>query len=188
MASGSQEQITTPENIFDKSSKVRSTKSHSTGNGSWIATVIAALIVGLLGGIVAGMQIGKSSSTTNRGSQSLQGGMGGSMQGHDGAMGTVTAVTSDSVTIKSDRGDSDSTVTYAITSDTKVTDGDETAAVSDIAVGDAVMVQTGSSSSSSNGSGAKTAVRIEINPTMGGERGGAGGPDGTASSSSTTTQ
>lgn len=187
MTSGNQEQVVTPENILDTPPKVKSTKSHTTGNGGWIAAVIAALVMGLLGGIVAGMQIGKSSFSTSPGNQSQQDGMGGGMQGR-GAMGTVTAVTSDSITIKSDRSDSDTTTTYAITSDTKVTDGNETAAVSDIAVGDAVMVQTGSSSSSSNGSGAKTAVRIEINPTMSGERGGAGGPDGTASSGSATTQ
>ena len=186
MALINSDQISTPETILDAPSKVRSSKPISNGsNGGWIAAIIGALVIGLFGGIIAGMQIGKSTSTNGQGGQSAQGGM-GRMGQNRGTMGTVTSVSNSSITVKDTR--QNESVTYTITSDTKVTNDGETAAVSDIAVGDTVMVRTGSSSSSNGSSSTKTATRIEINPTMGGEQGSAGGPDDTTSSGSATTQ
>lgn len=104
----------------------------------------------------------------------------GGMRG-GGTMGTVTAVTSDSIVVEDTR--QNTTVTYAITSDTTVTDDGTTASVSDIAVGDTVLIRATSTSSSSSSDGSattKTASSIVLNPSM------QSGPGNQSSSSSST--
>lgn len=98
-------------------------------------------------------------------------GMGGTRA--RGGIGSVTAISSNSMTVKSER--SDSSTTYSLTSSTAVINNDTNLSISDIKVGDTVMVQTSSSDN-------KTATKIIINPTMPG-----GGPNmqqGSSSSSS----
>jgi hypothetical protein len=85
--------------------------------------------------------------------------MGGNMQG---AMGEVTAVSSSSITIEDIR--MGTTSTYSITSSTEILDSGEAAKVSDIEVGDNVMVVASSTDS-------ERAEQIMINPGMGGPSG-----------------
>jgi len=86
--------------------------------------------------------------------------MGGGQFGR-GGLGTVTAVTDSSITIKDQRQDEETS--YAITADTSVMDDSDDAAVSDIKVGDTVMIQSDDSESDT-----KTATTIRLNPSFGG--------------------
>jgi hypothetical protein len=113
---------------------------------------------------------GGQGSTT--GASGSFGGPGGNAQ--MGSFGTVTAISSDSISVKDQR--TSSVKTYSITSATTVTDDGSTSTVSAIAVGDSIMVQSSSSSST-------TASTINLNPTMGGP----GGASTTAPTSSSTT-
>lgn len=69
--------------------------------------------------------------------------------------GEVTAVDSDSVTVKSSDG---FTKTWKLTSDTKVREGRDEAAIADIAVGDTVHVGSGDTGATD------TAARVGIRP------------------------
>lgn len=162
----------------------RPSQHTKVNNGGWWAALAATLVVGVVGGLVIGIQIGKndSSTTAATGGQFGNGVMGsdGGMRG-GGTMGTVTAVTSDSIVVEDTR--QNTTVTYAITSDTTVTDDGTTASVSDIAVGDTVLIRATSTSSSSSSDGSattKTASSIVLNPSM------QSGPGNQSSSSSST--
>lgn len=112
---------------------------------------VVALVLGGAGGFFAGYQAGGAND--NAGQQGQQVGMNGGPNGMMGGgqfgmggLGEVTAISSDSVTIKDQRqGDE---TTYDITSDTEVTDDGESAAVSDIAVGDTVMIRSSDDSDS----------------------------------------
>lgn len=126
----------------------------------WVAggTVVVILLVAAYS---IGLQVGKGNSTTVAGtngfgsmmrgygdfddsssSQSTQNGMpSGDFRGGRGTMGgsgTVTAVSSTSISIKGSMGGG--ITTYTINSSTTVTDGSSTKAVSDIATGDTVRV------------------------------------------------
>lgn len=166
MATRQTEQISTSEEVLGEPlTTYQSSKpwDKSTKSG-WIAAVCAALVVGLIGGFVGGMQVGKSSGTVADGTgafggQSQQGGPGGMMR-RMGAFGTVTAVSSSSITIQDQM--QGVTTTYAITSSTTVTDNGSSASVDDIKVDDTVMIQTDSSSSSDGA----TATSIMLNPSM----------------------
>lgn len=146
----------------------RSRQQLSGGNGGWWAAVVAALVVGAIGGIIVGIQMGKGSSTTaNTGAMGDDGQqMGGGFGMRGGTMGTVTAISSDSITVEDTRRSTE--VTYTITSSTTVTDSGSSVTASDITVGDSVIVQSDSTSSSSDSDDAtvKTATSIELNPTM----------------------
>ena len=138
------------------------------------AIIVGAVVIGV-GGFVGGMQFqkGKGSTTNASGQQQTTDQAGGAFGGRGmgmgrGAFGTVTAVNSSSITVKNDRQGTESTLT--ISSDTKVTDNGSTASVSDITVGDQVMVQTDTTDT-------KKATQIRLNPTM---------PGGTQPSQSTT--
>ncbi|QHN42849.1 hypothetical protein GII36_03215 [Candidatus Mycosynbacter amalyticus] len=167
------EQMTTPPSVARQESSAK-----------WYIAIVVAIVVSAGAGLFAGMQIGKASNGSGmQGMDSMSGQRGGSGMMR-GGFGTVTTVSDSSVTIESrmmrmGQGDSDSnsegsTTTYKITSDTKVTNNGEAAAISDIKTGDTVRVETSNSSSD-------TATTIELNPQM---RGGPGaGTQGTSQSS-----
>lgn len=126
-----------------------------------VAVVVAVAALGFFGGMQ--YQKSKVSSTTTTGQQT--GGYGMGMNGidgrasHMGEFGTVTAVSSTSISVKNDR--TSSTKTYAISSSTTFTKDSASAAYSDVTVGDTVLVEANSSDSS-------TASSIVINPSMNG--------------------
>lgn len=133
---------------------------------NYLKPAIAAVTVIVLCGIsfTAGQSYQKSHSkdtqttaNTRFGSQGMAGGPGGFGNGQRPTVGQVTAVSSDSITIKNDRTGSDQTL--KITSSTVVENNGSTASVSDVKVGDTAFVQL-----DSNDSGA--ASRIILNPTM----------------------
>jgi hypothetical protein len=112
------------------------------------------------------------------GSQSQAGGPGG-FGGRQmrGSVGTVSAVSSDSITIKTVSGD---TKTYKITSSTTVENDGSTGSVSDIKTGDTVAIRTESSDSS-------TASRILLNADMPPNQSGDTGQSDTTGSSDSST-
>jgi len=93
-----------------------------------------------------------------------------------GGLGTVTAISSSSITVQNSRSGQSST--YAITSSTEISDDGQSASASSIAQGETVIVVPSSSNSSD-------ASRILVNPSFGGY-GGGGGFGGSSSGSSTT--
>ncbi len=139
-------------------------------NTKIIAVVVLALVIGL-GGFFAGVgyQKGKVTTVANasttgqagQGAAGAQGGFGGRAgRSMNGSLGTVTAVSSTSISVADQR--SSTTKTYDISGDTTVSDNGATAAVTDITVGDTVLVSTGSSTSTA-------ATRIMLNPSFGGQ-------------------
>lgn len=79
--------------------------------------------------------------------------------GMRGGLGTVTSVSSSSITITTDLNNASKT--YSIDSNTKIYNNGQTASVSDIKSGDQVLIRT-------SGSGSTTATQIDINPSRGG--------------------
>lgn len=172
---------TTPEDVFDQPSEMAHQHQHQhhqqqiTSAGSKTGLIIVVAVCSLLIGGAGGYAIGHSKSSSanlpgsgqmgsfGSGSSSGQGGPGGRMGMMGGAMGTVTAISSDSITVE-DQMNSESK-TFSITSSTTVTEGGSTASLSDISTGDTVMVRTARSSSSSSSS-SSVATSIVINPTM----------------------
>ena len=141
-----------------------------------LAVVVAVAGMGFFGGVQ--YQKGRKNTATSNGQfQSFGdgsgnfGGQGGMRGGQMGEFGSVTAVSSTSISVKINR--SGETKTYTINSSTTITKDSATASASDIAVGDTVIVQASDSDST-------TATRIVINPSMN------GGPQ--MESSGTTTQ
>ena len=151
-----------------KSSRPRKPRSSKVG---WVGGIVGAFIIGTGSGVALGMQISKSSSQPVEGmvpnGQMQQPSGGGNRRGR-GETGTVTTISSDSITIKSSRGEAE--IKYTITDSTTVTDNGETASVGDIQVGDTVRVQTGTTDGETT-----TATNIEVNPTENIDRGGPGG-------------
>lgn len=82
-----------------------------------------------------------------------------------GGIGTVTAVTSTSITINDQR--TSTSKTYTINSSTAITDNGQTVDTSDIKTGDTVFIST-------DGTGSTVASRILVNPNFGGGFGGPG--------------
>lgn len=159
-------------------SRVQPPKKHSR-LGLIFAIIGIALVMGV-GGFAIGLQVGKSSSSTNKNSTSAPGGsMNGQRSGNMGTMGTVTAISSTSITVKDTRENKETT--YSITSSTTVTDNGASSSVSAIKTGDQVLIRTSSSGSSDSSS--KVATSIQLNPSMpsGGQ---GGGPNGTSGSDS----
>jgi len=132
---------------------------------------IAGLIVGVvligIASFFGGVQYQKGKNNTVATTDGQSQGMGGNgmvMMGPGGGQrmgeaGTVTAVSSSSISFNSQR--TGSVVTYAITSSTTITDNGSTVTASDIAVGDMVLVE-------SSGSGSTTATNIIVNPSPNG--------------------
>lgn len=156
---------TDPDTVFADEGSGKPRKNGRPFSGAVIATMIGVLLLGALGGFVAGAQVGKTSSATASQRDGGPGGAGGQMGGPgamNGTFGEVTAVSSTSITVKDQR--SSESTTYKINDDTKITDGGNTAAVTDITKGDTVMIATSDSDDT-------TASSIKLNPSMGGPRG-----------------
>jgi hypothetical protein len=137
-----------------------------------VMAVVLLCGVSFYGGIA--YQKGRPNSATALNGQTGQGtnapgGMSG-FQGRqmNGSVGAVTAIDSSSITVKNQRTSQDKT--YTITSTTTVTNDDANASISDIKVGDTVMVQASTDDTSA-------ATRILLNPSLG------GGPSSQSSSS-----
>jgi hypothetical protein len=126
-----------------------------------IVALVCAVIFGSLGyWFGKGSQDKSAASPTGGTSQFGAGGPGG--QGgfrRMGGIGAVTVVSDTSITIDNTR--TGSTNTYTIDSSTSVTNNGAVASISDIKVGDNVLVSTVSSTSTA-------ATRIVINPSFGG--------------------
>jgi hypothetical protein len=129
-------------------------------------------------------QKGKSPATTQAANSTTQtgqfGGEGGGFGGGGGqrgnrAIGTVSAISSSSITVTTRGG---TAATYAITSSTTVTNGGSSASVSDIQTGDTVFIMLDTSN-------AKDAASIAVNPSFGGG-GGQATPDSSSSTNSDT--
>ncbi len=119
--------------------------------------ITVVVVLGLALSFCAGMQVEKHG---NRGNH-FAGDERGLMQNRAGGMrrmgglGSVTAVSSSSITVQNQR--TGTSTTYTIDSSTKITNNGATAAISDIKTGATVLVRTSSSSTT-------TATTIEVNP------------------------
>ncbi len=134
--------------------------------GTILAVGIVAVIVGGVGGILVGYQIGNTNDIDDGQRAGLNGDLGGGMMGGGqfgpGGFGTVSKVDSGSITVEDQRQGEETT--YSITTDTTITDNDESASISDIKVGDMVMIQSDDDSDADT----KTATSIQLNPSFGG--------------------
>ncbi len=101
---------------------------------------------------------------------------GGGFRRGGGGFGTVSAVTSSSITIDNPR--TGTSKTYSITSSTKITSAGQSASISSIAKGDRVIVMPSTNNSS-------IAATIIVNPSFGGGFGGAAPTQSGGSSTST---
>jgi Domain of unknown function (DUF5666) len=118
--------------------------------------VVVCTVLGFVGGIA--FQKGRQSTIVSQ--QGMNGfgqaGPGGSRFAGAG-IGAVTAVSDSSITVQDERRGT--TKTYAVTSATTVTNNNSTAVLSDIKVGDTVMIEASTSDSTQ-------AARIVLNPQM----------------------
>lgn len=143
-----------------------------------IAILVAAILLAGLsfyGGVQ--YQKGRHTATTTTttgaaGSPSTQGGS-RFRGGQRPTFGSVTAISSTSITVDSQSGTS---TTFSITSSTTITDSGQTTTTSDISTGDTVAVVASTSDSTQ-------AARILVNPSFGG----GGGSNPTSTPDSTTT-
>jgi hypothetical protein len=132
----------------------------------YVPIVLVAALIGLLG-FAGGVQYEKG-HVPIRPVAGLQmpgpGGRFGYRGAHRtrGALGTVTSVSSSSITIQNQRSGTDET--FKITSTTTVTNNGTSASVSDIKNGTSVLVRT-------TGSDANTASQILLNPQLPGGAG-----------------
>lgn len=150
----------------------------------YIATAAAVVLAGA-GGFFGGIQYEKSVAGSGAQQGSMNGtnvpggsGFGGRGGGfrRAGGLGTVTAISSDSITISETQGPQSgsstaTSKTYKITSSTTVTNNGSSASVSDIKTGDRVIIRTSSSDTT-------TATSIMDNPSFGGAPGGQTQSDG----------
>ncbi len=131
-----------------------------------IKLLIGVFILIVLCGLsfIGGVYYQKSKHTTiattngqpNRGFGG-QGGFFGMGGGRRGAIGQVTAINATSISVKNSRTGTVSTLT--ITSNTQVTNGGQAATITDVKVGDNVIVRPSSTDASQ-------AAQIIINPTQ----------------------
>ncbi len=126
--------------------------------------VIVLMALSFYGGV--SYEKGHKTSTTAVSSRFGAGGgrFGGGFRA-DIVVGTVSSISTSSITVNDNR--TGSTVTLAITSTTQITNNGQSASVSDIQSGDTVFVQKDTSNTSD-------AARIMINPSFGGFGGGGG--------------
>ena len=128
---------------------------------------VALLVVGLGAGFIGGMSYQKHHQSSTTSSSANQMGTAGGFGGRGGggfrnslrAVGTVTAVDSSSISIQERR--TGTTTAYTISSSTTVTNNGQSASVSDIKVGDTVVLTKASSTS-------QAATQINLNPSFGG--------------------
>jgi len=123
--------------------------------------VFLLLIASFFGGVYYEKGNGKTVQTGPVGAFGAQGGTGGQRL-RNGTFGTVTAVSDSSITVNETRNNT--TATYAVTANTTVTTNGSAGSVSDIKVGDSVLIVASSSDT-------KTATRI-VDGIQGGPGGG----------------
>jgi len=153
---------------------------------SWLKPVATGLLVvtvgvaSFFGGMAVGgndepkqVAVGGSGQDGQNIPNQPGGSMGGEMPGRMGAMGEVTAVSAFSISIEDLRSGEAST--FSINSSTEILDEGETAEVSDIEVGDNVMVVPDDSDEA-------VAAQIMIEPAIGGPGGRGMTPPGEMSS------
>jgi hypothetical protein len=140
--------------------------SHKQKSLSKPILMVVVAIVFAAAFFVGGMKYQKgkdktSSSSTAFSRTGFGGGQAGSFGGRqmDGSIGTVTAISSSSISVQDQR--TSSTKTYNINSSTQITDSGSTVSYSSISTGDTVLVRTSSSTST-------TAETIMVNPSFGG--------------------
>lgn len=148
----------------------------------YILVVVAVGCLGFAGG-AAWQRSAQSSTTSGRQFLSTQdnvfgqnGPIGNRMNGARPVMGTVSEITSTSITVADM---SSQTSTYTITSSTTVTNSSSNASLSDIKEGDTVAIIASTTDN-------KEAARIMLNPSFG--RGFGGGQNGEAADQQTTLQ
>jgi hypothetical protein len=162
-------------------------RAHKKSRGTFtitkpVAMVIAAVILVIIsfyGGVQ--YQKGRHPVTTTTTASSAgapstsfgQGGGGRFRGGQRPTFGSVTAISSTSITVDNQSGTS---VTFAITSSTTITDSGQTTTTSDISTGETVAVIASTTDSTQ-------AARILVNPSFGG---GGNAPTSTPDNSSTT--
>jgi len=150
---------------------IRVPKPRTPRAGKLAATIAIALLIAL-GGFYSGVhyQKGRQKNTAATSNQSATGsGFGGGnfgggfrRQGNANRLiGTVSAISSTSITVQSRTGTSK---TLAITSSTTITNNGATASASDIQTGDTVFVTIDSSKTAN-------AASIALNPSFGGGQG-----------------
>jgi hypothetical protein len=150
-----------PDNLKSVSHKT----SKNFASKLFIGIVALIIVVGL--SFWGGAQYQKSHSsskvaTTTSSASNFSGGFGGGGyvgRAAYGSFGTVTAISSTSISVQDTR--SGSTKSYVITSSTIITDNSSTVTYSDIQDGDTVIVTATSTSPT-------TATRINVNPSYGG--------------------
>jgi len=171
--------------LSEYTNRPKSSSNRPVGLPPRVGLLVAAAVVLVGVGFFAGMQYqkgktptvaaSKTASTSSNGSSGASGYGGGFRRG-DRAFGTVTAVSSSSITIQNSRtGSAD---TYTLTSSTTVTDSGQSSSISAIQTGDTVMVTLDSSNT-------QDVTAIMLNPSFGGGAGGySGGSSGNSGSSS----
>ena len=143
------------------------------------ATMIVVVVVIAIAAFVGGTQYEKShlkTDASNNKFSSLE--SSGRFPGggnNSRVFGTVSAISSSSISIDNSR--SGSTSTLSITSSTTITDAGQSSSISDIQTGDTVIATKTSASSS-------TAASIEVNPSLPGGGGFGGGASSSGASSS----
>ncbi|MDB5182705.1 MAG: hypothetical protein JWO47_489 [Candidatus Saccharibacteria bacterium] len=139
-------------------------KNSNTGYKIILGVAGSAVVIGL--SFLGGMQYQKGktakSITTVNGNVTLNGRRGGV---RNGTFGSVTTVSTTSITVNDTR--TNTTKTLTIDSSTVVTNSGAAAAVSDIKVGDTVIVTASAADTTK-------AARILLNPAQGGFQGGPG--------------
>jgi hypothetical protein len=131
-----------------------------------IIVVLALMIISFFLGLQYEKKHAPKTATgvtnTSRGGLGSGGFGGGAGRGNrgDNVIGTVTAITSGSITV--DNSFSGSSTTLSISSATTITDNDQSVTISDIQTGDKVLITKSSSTST-------TATSIDVNPSFGGQ-------------------
>lgn len=124
---------------------------------------VLLLAASFYGGVSYEKSVSKTTQTGTVGTfGNGTGGPSGGSRVRNGSFGTVTAVSDTSITVNESRNNT--TMTYAITSSTTITNNGSAGSVSDIKIGDNVLIEASSSD-------AKTATRI-IDGIQGGPGGG----------------
>jgi hypothetical protein len=157
------------------SAKVPKTVSLSYNTNTILKVVIVVVLMGL--SFWAGSSYGNHHAKTVANAATTASGRGAYGRfSNGGGFGTVSAISSSSITVQNSR--SGTSKTFAITSSTKITDSGQSATAGSIATGDRVIVIPSSSNSSD-------AASIMINPSFGGGFGGGGGNGPVTNGSST---
>ena len=162
-----------------KAMLINNNKNKSSSNNKLIISIIVVVVLCGLSfyGGMAYQKNKKSSSSTSSSSSGSGSGFGGGrgFNRADIVLGQVTAISPTSISVNNTR--TGSTSTLAVTSSTTVTNNGQSDTVSDIQVGDTVLVRENTSNTSQ-------AASILVNPSFGGGAGGSGGSGSSTSAPS----